>query len=140
MTQNRESSKPKNSLSRRSLLKMGGSAALGFTFLQRRADALTPAASRFIDNLAVERIADGAPADLPILIDMQTHVWWRAGGIRQIGQRGEAFLKSLAGARASVIGRPVPVADMVRVMFFEDIFMESETDIAFLNSFGMKAQ
>jgi predicted TIM-barrel fold metal-dependent hydrolase len=140
MTQNRESSKPENSLSRRSLLKTGGSAALGFTFLQRRADALMPAASRFIDNLAVERIADGAPADLPILIDMQTHVWWRAGGIRQIGQRGEAFLKSLAGARASVIGRPVPVADMGRVMFFEDIFMESETDIAFLNSFGMKAQ
>ena len=140
MTQNRESSKPKNSLSRRSLLKMGSSAALGFTFLQRRADALTPAASRFIDKLAVERIADGASADLPILIDMQTHVWWRAGGIRQIGQRGEAFLKSLAGARASVIGRPVPVADMGRVMFFEDIFMESETDIAFLNSFGMKAQ
>lgn len=140
MTQNRESSKPKNSLSRRSLLKMGGSAALGFTFLQRRADALTPAASRFIDNLAVERIADGAPADLPILIDMQTHVWWRSGGIRKIGQRGEAFLKSLAGARATVVGHPVPVADMGRVMFFEDIFMESETDIAFLNSFGMKAQ
>ena len=53
--------------------------------------------------------------------------------------RGEAFLKSLAGARASIIGRPVPVADMGRVMFFEDIFLQSKTDIAFLNSFGMRA-
>ena len=140
MTENKESAKPKTTLSRRSLLKIGTGATVGFTFLQRRSDAITPDASRFVDNTAVERIADGESSALPILIDMQTHVWWRSGGIRKMGERGEAFLKLLAGSRASVIGRPVPVADMGRVMFFEDIFMESETDIAFLNSFGMKAQ
>jgi len=51
---------------------------------------------------------------------------------------GEHFLKSLAGSRASVVGHPVPIADMGRVMFLEDVFLGSETDIAFLNSFGMR--
>ena len=53
--------------------------------------------------------------------------------------RGEAFLKVLAGARLSIVGKPVAVADMGRIMFIEDLFMRSETDMAFLNSFGMKA-
>jgi predicted TIM-barrel fold metal-dependent hydrolase len=70
---------------------------------------------------------------------MQTHVWWRADGPRTLTPRGEQFLKTLAGSRAAVLGRPVPIADMGRVMFFEDVFLESQTDIAFLNSFGMKA-
>jgi hypothetical protein len=58
-----------------------------------------------------------------------------------MSERGEHFLKSLAGSRAAVIGHPVPVADMGRVMFLEDVFLDSETDIAFLllNSFGMRA-
>src|SRR5436305_11019550 len=119
MNDKKDSGTRKNALTRRALLKMGSGAALGFTFLQRRSEAQTIAASRFIDKIAVERLADRGPADLPILIDMQTHVWWRANGIRQMSQRGEAFLKSLAGARATVIGRPVPIADMGRVMFFE---------------------
>ena len=76
---------------------------------------------------------------LPILIDMQTHVWWRAGGIAKMSERGEAFLKSLAGARSNIVGKPVAVADMGRIMFIEDLFLRSETDLAFLNSFGMKA-
>jgi hypothetical protein len=62
-----------------------------------------------------------------------------AGGIRQMSERGEHFLKSLAGSRAAVVGHPVPVADMGRVMFLEDVFLGSETDIAFLNTFGMRA-
>jgi hypothetical protein len=56
-----------------------------------------------------------------------------------MSERGEHFLKSLAGSRASVVGHPVPIADMGRVMFLEDVFLGSETDIAFLNSFGMRA-
>jgi hypothetical protein len=56
-----------------------------------------------------------------------------------MSERGEHFLKSLAGSRATVVGHPVPVADMGRVMFLEDVFLDSETDIAFLNSFGMRA-
>jgi hypothetical protein len=56
-----------------------------------------------------------------------------------MSERGEHFLKSLAGSRAAVVGHPVPVADMGRVMFLEDVFLDSETDIAFLNSFGMRA-
>ncbi|HEX8185294.1 MAG TPA: amidohydrolase family protein, partial [Blastocatellia bacterium] len=126
-------------VSRRGMLKLG-TGAVGFTFLQRRAGALPVPASRFVDRTAVERIADrDASLQPPILIDLQTHVWWRAGGIQKMTPRGESFLKSLAGARASVIGRPVPVADMGRVMFFDDIFLQSKTDIAFLNSFGMRA-
>ena len=56
-----------------------------------------------------------------------------------MSERGEHFLKSLAGSRAGVMGHPVPIADMERVMFLEDVFLDSETDIAFLNSFGMRA-
>ena len=37
-----------------------------------------------------------------------------------------------------MIGKPVPIADMGRMMFIEDMFLHSETDIAFLNSFGMR--
>jgi hypothetical protein len=78
-------------------------------------------------------------ARLPILVDAQTHVWWRAGGIRHMSEWGEHFLKSLVGSRAAVVGHPVPIADMGRIMFLEDVFLGSDTDIAFLNSFGMRA-
>jgi predicted TIM-barrel fold metal-dependent hydrolase len=114
------------------------SGAIAFTFWQRKAHGF-PAPEHFVDCLAAERVADRDPARPPILIDAQTHVWWRAGGIRQMSERGEHFLKSLAGSRASVVGHPVPIADMGRVMFLEDVFLGSETDIAFLNSFGMRA-
>src|ERR1044072_3458266 len=129
----------KSKLSRRDALKLSGGAA-AFTFLKRSATASHLPASSFVDDMSLERIAD-RDADLhpPLLVDLQTHVWWRAGGIQKMTPRGEAFLKSLAGARASIIGRPVPVADMGRGMFFEDIFLQSKTDLAFLNSFGMRA-
>ncbi len=129
----------KSKLSRRDVLKLSGGAA-AFTFLKRSATASHLPASSFVDNMSLERIAD-RDADLhpPLLVDLQTHVWWRAGGIQKMTPRGDAFLKSLAGARANIIGRPVPVADMGRVMFFEDIFLQSKTDVAFLNSFGMRA-
>ncbi len=134
-----DSNDRKSNLSRRDVLKLSAGAA-AFTFLKRRAEASHLPASSFVDNASLERIAD-RDADLhpPLLVDLQTHVWWRAGGIQKMTPRGEAFLKSLAGARANIIGRPVPVADMGRVMFFEDIFLQSKTDLAFLNSFGMRA-
>src|SRR5439155_452396 len=90
-------------------------------------------------RVATERNADRDAARPPILVDAQTHVWWRTGGIRQMSEREEHFLKSLAGSRAGVVGHPVPIADMGRVMFLEDVFLGSETDIVFLNSFGMRA-
>jgi predicted TIM-barrel fold metal-dependent hydrolase len=122
---------------RRRALELAGGATV-FTFWQRKAHGF-PAPEHFVDRLAAERIADRDPARPPIFIDAQTHVWWRSGGIRQMSERGEHFLKSLAGSRASVVGHPVPIADMGRVMFLEDVFLGSETDIAFLNSFGMRA-
>jgi uncharacterized protein len=127
----------KNTVSRRRAFELAGGATV-FTFWQRKAHGLV-APEYFVDRLAAERVADRDPARPPILIDAQTHVWWRAGGIRQMSERGEHFLKSLAGSRASVVGHPVPIADMGRVMFIEDVFLGSETDIAFLNSFGMRA-
>ena len=134
-------SKPESKLSRREMLKLTAAGAAGVTFLQRRSSASPLAAENFIDRLSLERIADRETTSLKpqVLIDLQTHVWWRAGGIGKMTPRGEGFLKTLAGARASVVGKPVPIADMGRVMFFDDIFMQSETDIAFLNSFGMRA-
>jgi uncharacterized protein len=127
-----------NGPSRRRLLRVVGGAGL-VTFWQRRAQGLSPPPASFVDRLAVERISDRAPAQPSILIDAQTHVWWRAGGIRHMSDRGDHFLKSLAGSRAGVVGHPVPIADMGRVMFLEDVFLNSPTDIAFLNSFGMRA-
>ena len=127
----------KDTVSRRRLLGLA-SGATAFTFWHRKAHSL-PAAEQYVDRIAAERIADRAPSRPPILVDAQTHVWWRAGGIRQMSERGEHFLKSLAGSRAAVVGHPVPIADMGRVMFLEDVFLGSETDIAFLNSFGMRA-
>jgi predicted TIM-barrel fold metal-dependent hydrolase len=127
----------RNTLSRRGVLGLAGAGAV-FTFYQRKVHGLSTA-ERYVDRLGAEQIADRDPARRPILVDAQTHVWWRAGGIRQMSERGEHFLKSLAGSRAAVVGHPVPVADMGRVMFLEDLFLGSETDIAFLNSFGMRA-
>jgi hypothetical protein len=105
-------------LSRRQAFELAGGATV-FTFLQRKAHSV-PAAEGFVDRLAAERIADRDLARPPILIDAQTRVWWRSGGIHQMSERGEHFLKSLAGSRASVVGHPVPIADMGRVMFLED--------------------
>jgi hypothetical protein len=127
----------KNTVSRRGLLGLA-SGATAFTFWHRKAHSF-PAAEQYVDRVAAERIADREPPRPPILVDAQTHVWWRAGGIRQMSERGEHFLKSLAGSRAGVVGHPVPIADMGRIMFLEDVFLGSETDIAFLNSFGMRA-
>jgi len=137
MTKSRLDRSHRPTLSRRRALGLAGGAA-AFTFWQRKQHGF-PAPEHFVDRLAAERIADRDPARPPILIDAQTHVWWRAGGIRQMSERGEHFLKSLAGSRASVVGHPVPIADMGRVMFLEDVFLGSKTDIAFLNSFGMRA-
>jgi len=127
----------RNTLSRRGVIGLA-SAGTVLTFWQRKVHGL-PAAEHYVDRLAADRVADRDPARPPILVDAQTHVWWRAGGIRQMSERGEHFLKSLAGSRAAVVGHPVPVADMGRVMFLDDVFLGSETDIAFLNSFGMRA-
>jgi uncharacterized protein len=127
-----------NGPSRRRLLQLAGGAGL-VTVWQKRAHAFPLPPASFVDRLAGERIADRDPAQPSILIDAQTHVWWRAGGIRQMSDRGDHFLKSLAGSRAGVVGHPVPIADMGRVMFLEDVFLDSPTDIAFLNSFGMRA-
>ena len=110
-----------NRLSRRGLVQLAGAGLV--TFWQRRAQAFMPAPTDFIDRLAAERIADHDPERPSILIDAQTHVWWRAGGVRQMSEAGEHFLKTLAGSRAAVVGHPVPIADMGRVMFFEDVFL-----------------
>jgi uncharacterized protein len=137
MTKTVVSQPRKNTVSRRRLLGLA-SGATAFTFWRRKARGF-PAAEQYVDRVAAKRIADRAAPRPPILVDAQTHVWWRAGGVRQMSERGEHFLKSLAGSRAGVVGHPVPIADMGRVMFLEDVFLGSETDIAFLNSFGMRA-
>ena len=129
-------------LSRRQALKLGAGAlaATGFTFLQRRADRLPLPLTQFFNQTSLEQIAEHDEAlRVPLLVDAQTHVWWRAGGVRRMTPRGEAFLRGIAGSRASVTGQPVHIADMGRVMYIEDVFLHSETDIAFLNSFGMRA-
>ena len=126
---------PRKGVSRRQVLGLAAGAG-AFTIWPKSASAL----NRFVDRTALEQVADNdAAARPPLLVDAQTHVWWRAGGVRQMSDRGEQFLKTLAGSRARIVGHPVPIADMGRVMFLEDVFLGSETDIAFLNSFGMRA-
>ena len=100
--------------SRRGFLGLASGATV-FTFWDRKARSF-PIAEQYIDRVVAERIADRAAPSPPILVDAQTHVWWRAGGIRQMSERREHFLKSLAGSRAGVVGHPVPI-----VMFFEDV-------------------
>ena len=137
----RDAAPPRTSptVSRRQVLAAAAGAA-SFTFLQRRADSRPIMAAAFFDGGVLAQIADRDPAlRPPLLVDAQTHVWWRSGGLRTMTPAGEHFLKSLAGSRAKVIGKPVPIADMGRMMFIEDMFLHSETDIAFLNSFGMRA-
>jgi predicted TIM-barrel fold metal-dependent hydrolase len=127
-------------ISRRKMLTLGAAGVAGITLLRRSSEAKEIPSDAFLDLTKVERIADrDASVHPPLLIDLQTHVWWRSGGVAKMNPRGEAFLKGMAGYRATFTGRPVPVADMGRVMFFDDLFLKSETDIAFLNSFGMKA-
>ena len=129
----------RKTVSRRNMLALAGSAGV-FTIMPPRARLLASGTERFADRVASEQVADNNPAALPpLLVDAQTHVWWRAGGIRQMSERGEHFLKTLAGSRARIVGHPVPIADMGRVMFLEDVFLSSPTDVAFLNSFGMRA-
>jgi predicted TIM-barrel fold metal-dependent hydrolase len=133
-------SKAKPGISRREILKLGAAGAAGLTLLKRSSEARSLPSNAFLDLTKVERIADrDGSVHPPLLIDLQTHVWWRSGGIAKMSPRGEAFLKGMAGYRATFTGRPVPIADMGRIMFFDDLFLKSETDIAFLNSFGMKA-
>ena len=132
-------SKKSTGVSRREMLKLTAAGAAGLTLLKRNSDARPLANDSFLDLTAVERIAHGdATVHPPLLIDLQTHVWWRAGGVARMNARAEAFLKGMAGYRAAYTGHPVPVADMGRVTFFDDLLLKSETDIAFLNSFGMK--
>jgi uncharacterized protein len=128
-----------SAVSRRQILTAAAGTAT-FTFLQRRAEARPIAPATFFDSGVLEQVADRDPAlRPPLLVDAQTHVWWRSGGLRSMTPSGEHFLKTLAGFRASVVGKPVPIADMGRMMFIEDLFLHSETDIAFLNSFGMRS-
>jgi hypothetical protein len=66
------------------------SGATAFTFWDRKARGL-PAAEQYVDRVAAERIADRAPPRPPILVDAQTNVWWRAGGLN----RKNGMLRSL---------------------------------------------
>jgi len=126
-------------LSRRGVLSLAAGAA-GAALLRDRAAIAELSPGSFVDRLAIQQIADRDPAlRPPLLVDMQTHVWWRANGPRTLTDRAEHILRTLAGSRAAVVGRPVPVANMGRVMFFEDVLLESQTDVAFLDSFGMRA-
>lgn len=130
-----ESTRPASRrITRRQLLEAAAWSLLPPLALSTRARALP-----FFDGSSLEGITDRDPkAAVPFVIDAQTHVWWREGGLRTMTPSGEHFLKTLAGSRASVIGKPVPIADMGRMMFIEDMFLHSETSIAFLNSFGMR--
>jgi predicted TIM-barrel fold metal-dependent hydrolase len=122
-------------LSRRELIASAAACAI----LPRALTAGPASVTRFFEPALLERMADGdAAAAAPFVIDAQTHVWWREGGLRTMTPSGEHFLKTLTGSRSRVIGKPVPIADMGRMMFIEDMFLHSETSIAFLNSFGMR--
>jgi hypothetical protein len=66
----------RNTLSRRGVIGLA-SAGTVLTFWQRKVHGL-PAAEHYVDRLAADRVADCDPARPPILVDAQTHVWWRS--------------------------------------------------------------
>jgi hypothetical protein len=67
-------------LSSRGVLSLAAGAA-GAALLGERAAIAQPSPGSFVDRLAVQQIADRDPAIRPkLLIDMQTHVWWRGSG------------------------------------------------------------
>ena len=69
---------------------------------------------------SLEKIADRDPSvQAPFVIDAQTHVWWRDGGVRQLTPSGEHFLTTLAGSRAKITGKPVPM-DRVGIKRYDD--------------------
>ena len=69
-------------LSRRQMLKLTAAGAAGLTLLKRSAGSRTLSHENFLDLTTVERIADrDTSVHPPLLIDLQTHVWWRAGGV-----------------------------------------------------------
>ncbi|HSE37360.1 MAG TPA: hypothetical protein VLG74_08675, partial [Blastocatellia bacterium] len=95
-------SKEPAGMSRRHMLKLTAAGAAGLTLLKRNSDARPLTHESFVDATAVERIADrDATVHPPLLIDLQTHIWWRAGGVARMNARAEAFLKGMAGYRAS---------------------------------------
>src|ERR1051325_11884713 len=62
----------KPGVTRRQMLKLAAGGVAGFTFLQQRSSAAPIASERFLDALAVERIADRDPdLRVPIYIDLQ---------------------------------------------------------------------
>ena len=77
-----KNAEPDTLLSRRKMLKLTAAGAAGLTLLKRGTDARALPKTDFLDLTAIERIADrDAGVHPPLLIDLQTHVWWRAGGV-----------------------------------------------------------
>src|SRR6185369_18019765 len=106
---------PDTRLSRREMLRLTAAGAAGLTVLKRGSDVRALPKTDFLDLTSIERIADrDAAVHPPLLIDVQTHVWWRSGGVAKMNPAGEAFLKGMAGFRTNYTGRPVPIADMGR--------------------------
>src|ERR1700752_4993420 len=98
-------------ISRRRVLAAAAGAAT-FTFLQRRAAARPISPAAFLDGAVLEQVAHRDPAlRPPLLVDAQTHVWWRSGGLRSLTPSGEHFLKTIAGSPAKVLCKPVPKLD-----------------------------
>src|SRR5437870_894970 len=84
-------------LSRRGVLSLAAGAAL----LGERAAIAQPSPGSFVDRLAIQQIADRDPAlRPPLLVDMQTHVWWRANGPRTLTDRGGSVFSEPWQARA----------------------------------------
>jgi hypothetical protein len=121
----------RQTLSRRQALELaGGLTAL--TFWQRKASGLSASGT----SSTVSRLS-GLPIATQHARQFSSTPRRMCGGVRAASARrasgGSIFSNR---SRASVVGHPVPIADMGRVMFLEDVFLGSETDIAFLNSCG----
>jgi uncharacterized protein len=126
-----------NQLSRRAILAVGGHALLALAGCEGGGRSGRPA---YATKNSIERVGDGDPSFRPsLLVDSQTHIWWREGGLATPSERGRVFLEDLAMKRAWAVGKnDVHPADMNRALFLDDLFVKSDTDVAFLNAFGMK--
>jgi predicted TIM-barrel fold metal-dependent hydrolase len=126
-----------NELSRRAILAVGGHALLALAGCGGSARTGEPA---YASKESIERVGDRDAALRPgLIVDAQTHIWWREGGVGKATERGQEFLDDLALKRGWAVGKGnYHISDMNRALFLDDLFIKSDTDVAFLNAFGMK--
>ena len=71
------------------------------------------------------------------ILDDQTHIFFRKSGHDSTGPEGQQYLEMLGDARNRIVPGSRGIVEMNKDTWFKEVFFESDTDVAFLNSFAM---